>query len=475
MSNPLTGDYDVVAQISASTLDSVLGYSLGSMPKRIPWTFDDPRYGGTADIHLGRPKLTLLTRAAGPNVIGTVHLVVPVFAFIRGKLDLDVKGSLGITANLEKASDWDAVLNRDVEYIIVNFEALKPSDLECEIEPPNPANTLLEAILVSAVSQRLKVDTQKLALTPKLTGSPSVVNIGYFTASTFANPSFVPPPHDKYYSQDWKEPNFLALFVETSDVTRETPTTCAPQLRASSAWSRTHGPIDDFAILVSEAVLQERFAAEIKKAFGPLPAAVPGFPGTLQSLTLSLEKPHLRIRGTVTIDVKPFPAVDMSFDTSIFPRVDAAGAITLTDAATSVDLPWPLSVAFEDVARITVHNLVQQRAAGAFSGVSLFSGAIPEIGGRVTGAPRLVLQNTDVWLLDGGMALYGTVRVESTQGLLDLVVLNTRSHEFHKVTCPWVPKMSRKHKRELASLYDLFASNVQRDGCATCYPEFNTG
>lgn len=467
MGNALTSNFDVAAQIAENVIDRIFGaaYLYGNIPHKITRNFSQSGVNGNADIDLFMPSLNFDVTSSDPNPI---EIIFP----LNAKLNVptlpdspfNLEGNLSIIASLEKITQYDAVIEQDVDFVVVNFTDLSDDDYTIEITDDVENKELFELIIKEMVRSTLSDETQSIALSPGVMHGPG--SIQYFDMKIKNDTSAA-------------DVDYMALLMNFS-TTHTTPGTITRFLNADK----------DFALAICSDMVYQSINEKIVEKFGhALPARLPSDNSiVLRSLNLSLHNGYISVSGSLTKEIDCWWDADIDFSGDVSLSVSPGGALIASSSGVDVDMPWwadfigaiipiigwiALAVIY-DIVEDMVGDILSSEVTGAFSGLSLFPATIPQVGEMVEEAPPFSTRNESVEIRETGLIIQGSVYIGNDVPIENYpLVGNKRTKELHYANCYWVTQMFDHNKKGFGREEDAF--DIGYNGCWYCMRDEDTG
>lgn len=415
VSNGLTADFDLSAQIAEKTVDRIFGvaYWLGAFGNLI--AEDLATYGmrGHADILILPPSLNFDTGKT--ELTNPIRLIFPLAASIEGTGDSD--GPATAIFSFISSIELEHYYGTGEKFVKVDFTGLSTQDVQIAIKQMTISEEDkegLEEILRAVVTAWLQNQTQELVLSPAISSSPGEgPEIEYIAVK-------VHDDHSWFGGRDC-----LNLLMSSKDWV-PTPEEIVPFIRRGQ----------DFALAIPSDMIDDR----IEKEIAHLRGKEIDDDLVLNRLRASLSDGYILVRGRVTKRIDCWFDAVIDFSGKVKLRIDDRGKLEIYTDDVKVDLPWWLdltmliSVYICHAIRSAIENSIKGRidpiAGAVFSDFSVFTETIPDTVGRMERTPRFRVKNRDVEIREEGIIISGDALISGIQQCIG-PNLSIESYSYH--------------------------------------------
>lgn len=433
-----------------------------------------------SDLPTGIPNFVSATNAGDPADIVEIYFNVPSLKFVTvGQLQNTVRIDFAFTARVfpetrEARGVISVIMAATIpsggeKVIVVDFvsapDQFKVSDafahdlaiIESRVRP----------LLVKTLFQKLK---------GRPISPPVSATVPFFTFRTY----FVPTPEN----QQNKNVRLLGVFVNRQN-------SPAPPPNSVEAWVhndiyrplKPKGglaiaiPVEIVMPIMQQSLANQGFATVNLPKTSPTDATV-----TINSLSFSLERGFIFVKGNATKEIDVLPDPDIDFEIWIGLWIQN-GALEVEVLHVNADLPWWLSLVhfilpfvgtvILDVVRKTVLESISKSvggvAQGAVSEIAAFGSDLPNAGGlvKIENTGRISIRPEGLIIPGRAETIFNARAIKEPTYIFG----NYETKEFHKADCKYFLMM--KSTKRIPFINPLHALRSGHNGCAWCYPEFN--
>ena len=455
MSKVITYGFDVLAQLSADFIGTVLGAAYGT--GRIPYLISKEIVDNGVDHKLDIYVTGMSVNFCNTPGLGNALAMNIQFLLRTTRLDEDFAGRCSVVVPYGR--EERTLHGRSVLYYAAHFAELDEESFSVTLTKTTtfiedvPDSQYFHDLIREALWNVFANEIRELPITPSI-----MTGFQLAEGRIFYDPTFTYPPYGEY-----QYPNFFAYFLNILDVEIPVPDQVASFFRYYMHYYERYPelemalPVEFLLGLLDQAIENLHLPADLEDII-------------LNSLSYSLNDNFIDIEGNCT-----YSGIDADFTGRLVFSFEGEN-IRINIVNLDIDLPWYVDFLDAIIGGAITRSLEESTAGLGFEYPSpfttIFQRELPLYGDN---PPVVEVNNCRPILLENG-----GVRFRSFINLIyepiprpgpPTVRAHKESKEFHRVGCKYGDKIRAVNlivfKDENAAL------NHGYDGCAFCYPEYD--